>query len=98
MLPLVVALTLSLASPPGLPALPDLPRVAPPRTPRCPDPDPRFVRHVAPPEGAGPLWAISDTVAGPEFVPRQLDVGQSALARWRPTLPAAGCGPIPVTR
>jgi hypothetical protein len=65
MLPLVVALTLSASSSPALPPLPDLPQGIVSQAQRCRDTDPRFVHYVAPPQGAGPLWAIGERNAGP---------------------------------
>jgi hypothetical protein len=62
MSPLVVALTLAVAAPPSLPPPPQVafqverPRLSPIMA--CHDIDPSFVRYVAPPQGAGPLWAI----------------------------------------
>jgi hypothetical protein len=61
---LVVALTLAAFAPPP-PSPPPAPRVALQvdrpmlfATTGCRDIDPAFVRGVAPPSGAGPLWAV----------------------------------------
>ena len=78
MSPLVVALTLAAAAPP--PSPPPAPqlvfhleRLGPMA---CHDIDPSFVRYVAPPQGAGPLWAIAG----------RTDLGERTLAK-QPTLP-----------
>jgi hypothetical protein len=89
MLPLVVALTLSPWSPP--PALPPTPKLAPELqalVQSCPDLDPHFVVHVAPPSGAGPLWVISD---GPPPLPRRPDVGGLTGADASVAPPRLGC-------
>jgi hypothetical protein len=62
MSPLVIALTLVATTPP--PSLPPSPHLASLRDAfrmapaACRDIDPHFVRYVAPPKGAGPLWGI----------------------------------------
>jgi hypothetical protein len=99
MLPLVVALTLSSSTPPALPPLPSLSRGLLSRIQHCPDTDPNFVHYVAPPEGAGPLWAIGEANAGPPFVPRRLGAAQSTNLGGLPAPPRPGCArPIPAAR
>jgi hypothetical protein len=93
MSPLVVALTLAAAAPP--PSLPPTPplvfhleRLGPMA---CHDIDPSFVRYVAPPQGAGPLWEIAGrtepgvrTVSKQPLPPTRLDCPRLTTASGAP--------------
>jgi len=99
MLPLVVALTLTTSWTSSLPPLPSLPPGVLSRVHNCPDTDPSFDRRVAPPEGMGPLWAITDGQSNPTFVRRAQAFGPSTTARVLRALPPQACsGLIPASR
>jgi hypothetical protein len=73
MSPLVVALTLAAVAPPSLTPAPQVAfqveRLRP--TVACHDIDPSFVRYVAPPQGAGPLWDVGRSGPGARTLAKQ---------------------------
>jgi hypothetical protein len=91
MSPLVVALTLVAVAP-----LPPAPQVAfqverPRSIVACHDIDPSFVRYVAPPQGAGPLWYVAGrsgpgarTLAKQPLAPTRFDCPRLTAASGAP--------------